>query len=147
MTQLNSTALRSEVFFVTADLPDLATLLAGLPADAEVHVLDATQDGLTQMTRLLAGRSGLDAIHILSHGSAGALQLGSSTLNDAALTSRATDLAQIGQSLSAEGDILLYGCNVAVGEVGAQFVGKLAQATGADVAASDNVTGAAAKGG
>ena len=144
MTQLKSTALRSEVFFVTGDLPDLATLLGGLPVNAEVHVLDATQDGLTQMASLLAGRSGLDAIHILSHGSSGALQLGTSTLNDAALTSRATDLAQIGQSLAAEGDILLYGCNVAAGDAGARFIGKLAQATGADVAASDDLTGAAA---
>jgi hypothetical protein len=142
-----STPIHQEVFFVTGDLSDLATLLAGLPANGEIHVLDATQDGLTQMVELLAGRSGLDAIHILSHGSTGALQLGTSTLNEAALTSRASDLALIGQSLSAEGDILLYGCNVAAGETGAQFVGKLAQVTGGDVATSTDLTGAASLGG
>ena len=147
MTRLNAAATPKQVFFVTGDLPDLATLLAGLPADAEVHVLDATQDGLAQMVGLLVGRNGLSAVHILSHGSSGALQLGSSTLNDATVASRASDLTLIGQSLAADGDILLYGCNVAQGAEGLQFITSLAQYTGADVAASSDATGAAVLGG
>ncbi len=137
----------SAVYFIDATLPDLHTLLAGLPLGADVQLIPAGQDGLQFMVDALAGRSGLGALHILSHGASGALQLGIATLNAATLASRAADLALIGQSLNGDGDILLYGCNVAASEVGAQFVGTLAQATGADVAASDDLTGAQALGG
>ena len=50
-------------------------------------------------------------------------------------------LASIGSALTAIGDILLYGCNVAQGGVGMQFISLLAQITGADVTASDDLTG------
>ncbi|MFZ4526239.1 MAG: DUF4347 domain-containing protein [Chlorobium sp.] len=53
----------------------------------------------------------------------------------------------MGSSLSPSGDILLYGCNVAAGAEGLAFVDALARLTHADVAASDDVTGAAALGG
>ena len=44
-------------------------------------------------------------------------------------------------------DRLLYGCDVAQGERGQAFIEQLAAATGADVAASNDPTGAAALGG
>lgn len=55
----------------------------------------------------------------------------------------AQQLAGIGAALSEHGDILLYGCNVAEGAMGLQFIDALAQATGADVAASTDTTGTA----
>jgi hypothetical protein len=42
---------------------------------------------------------------------------------------------------------LLYGCNVAQGELGQAFTSILSQWTGADVAASDDLTGSSAQGG
>ena len=50
-------------------------------------------------------------------------------------------------ALTQDADILLYGCNVGEGAVGRGFVAQLASLTGADVAASDDATGAAARGG
>ena len=38
--------LRRDVFFIDASLPDLFTLTSALPANAEIHLIDATQDGL-----------------------------------------------------------------------------------------------------
>ncbi len=49
--------------------------------------------------------------------------------------------------MGAEGDILLYGCYVAADGSGGAFLDALAEATGADVAASDDLTGADAQGG
>lgn len=43
--------------------------------------------------------------------------------------------------------ILLYGCNVAQGDVGQAFISALASSTGTDVAALTDLTGAAALGG
>ncbi len=138
---------RREVVFVDIGVADYQSLINGLPAGVDVVLLDASQDGLTQMAAYLDGQTGIGAIHVLSHGSSGSVRLGSMTLDAAALDARTEDLTRIGAALSAEGDILLYGCNVATGQTGAEFIGKLAQVTGADVAASDDVTGAAAKGG
>jgi len=135
------------VVFISADVKNYDTLLADLGNDVEVHILNTQQDGVLQMAAILQGRSDLDAIHILSHGNSGELFLGSTILNNDNLLLHSDALAQIGSSLSATGDILLYGCNVAQGETGVQFIHNLAQYTGADVAASNDLTGNAALGG
>ena len=144
------TSLGRDVFFIDALLPDLFTLTSALPANAEIHFIDATQDGLEQIAlelRGLQGESGIDAIHIFSHGSAGELLLGSTTLSSYNINSYAETLSQIGSSLSPSGDILFYGCNVGAGDEGRAFVESVARLTQADVAASDDVTGSAALGG
>lgn len=51
------------------------------------------------------------------------------------------DLALLGQHLTASGDILLYGCDVAQGYLGQEFIDLLANTTSADIAASDDATG------
>lgn len=85
--------------------------------------------------------TGYDAVHILSHG-AGNIRLGTTSLNDTALIRYQNELSKVGSSLTVDGDILVYGCNIAYSESGQEFIGKLAQATGADIAASDDLTGA-----
>ena len=135
------------IAFIEADVPDYQTLLAGLAPGTEVHVLDAGQDGLALMAQVLAGRSGIDALHIISHGREGTVSLGSLQLTSDNLAAHADDLAAIRAVLNPDADILLYGCDVGAGTNGATFVEDLAQATGADVAASTNSTGASALGG
>lgn len=44
-------------------------------------------------------------------------------------------------------NLLLYGCNVAAGDAGKEFITKLHALTGAEIAASKTLTGSAAKGG
>src|SRR5207344_319633 len=46
-----------------------------------------------------------------------------------------------------EADVLIYGCDVAEHADGKALVDALSRLTGTDVAASENLTGAAAKGG
>ena len=89
----------------------------------------------------------LDAIDIISHGKPGALMLGSGELNRTNLTQYAEQLVQLGSYLKEGGDILLYGCEVAQGKQGQAFIEQLAQLTGANIAASTNLTGAADLGG
>ena len=145
--QAISTVQRTEIVFIESNVADYQSLIKAIDPAKEVHVLDAATDGLTQMAQILAGRSAIDAIHVVSHGAEGAVQLGSVDLSEQTLQSRAVDLATIGAALNPDGDILLYGCNVAKGQAGVDFIGKLAQATGADVAASDDLTGNAARNG
>ena len=133
-----------EIVFIETNIADWQTLAAGVSPNAEVVLLDAARDGLAQMAEWASTHSDYDAIHILSHGSQGALQLGSVMLTDADLAEREDDLARLGNALTADGDLLLYGCGVAAGDEGIAFIRDLAAATGADVAASDDLTGAAA---
>ena len=143
-----STPGRHEVVVIDRSVPDLDTLLAGVPASAEVILIDSTRDGLDQLANALRGRTDIDAIHILSHGSEGDLRLGTSDLTAASIQGRyAADLAAIGAALSPDGDLLIYGCDFGGGAAGAHAVDLLAQATGADIAASDDATGDSALGG
>nr|WP_323697120.1 DUF4347 domain-containing protein [Thiorhodovibrio litoralis] len=71
------------------------------------------------------------------------LHLGSDKLVEATLNEAdvQTKLKQLGQALSVDGDLLLYGCELAAGPVGQRFIQRLAEITDADVAASINRTG------
>jgi hypothetical protein len=138
---------RKALYVFDSGIPDLQKLLAGLGADQRVAILDSGSDGVLQLADALSGESGLDAIHLFSHGSAGSLWLGSTVLDQANLSGYSAALAQIGSALSDSGDLLLYGCNVAQGDSGQAFIEQLAAATGADVAASTNLTGSSLAGG
>ncbi|MDQ6434886.1 DUF4347 domain-containing protein [Mesorhizobium sp. LHD-90] len=142
-----ATGSRNEVIFVDGRIDDLRSILEGADPGAEIVVIDPLRDGIAQIAEALAGRTGIDAIHIVSHGDEGTLLIGDSLLNSGNIAAHADALSGIGQSLTETGDILLYGCAVGRGEAGREFLDALAAATGADVAASDDVTGAAALGG
>ncbi|MEI6744612.1 MAG: DUF4347 domain-containing protein [Methylococcaceae bacterium] len=129
------------ILFVDISVSNYESLLIGLVSNVEVHVLNSNQDGILQITSILQGRSDLRSIQILSHGSNGSIAIGETTLNNSNLSSYSVALKLIGSSLSVTGDILLYGCNVVQDESGLGFITQLANLTGADVAASNNLTG------
>ncbi len=141
------TTLANQIVFIDGSLQNIDEILAGLAPGISVVVLDPTQDGLTQIAAALAGITDLSAIHIISHGSVGALQLGSTIVNGDNLAEYQAQLDAIGAALSPIGDLMLYGCDVALGDVGQGFIENLAALTGADVAASIDLTGAAFLGG
>ncbi|GEM_PF-1609977 len=144
LPELTIAGARTEIIFIEGNVPDLDALILGFGAGKEVIVLDSTQDGLQQIVGALEGRTGVDALHILSHGAAGSLNLGALTLNATNLNAHEDALQAIGSAMSADGDILLYGCEIGAGQ-GRDFIGELAIATGADIAASDDLTGAVAR--
>jgi hypothetical protein len=131
----------SELVVIDAGVADPDTLIAALPPGTAVLLLDPGRDGLEQIAAALQGRTGLTALHIVSHGAPGQIVLGSTLLGATTLAAHADALAALGAALAEHGDLLLYGCDVAVGEAGLAFIGQLAALTGADVAASDDPTG------
>ena len=127
-----------------AEEPQLQILRQG---DVEVVILDARYDGIEQVTDVLAQHRGLSAIHMLSHGASGNVGLATGRLDMDTLAQAKTSVETWGEALRQGGDILLYGCNVAAGEVGIDFIESLADITGADIAASTDNTGSARLGG
>ncbi|HBE54284.1 MAG TPA: hypothetical protein DDW76_37430, partial [Cyanobacteria bacterium UBA11369] len=108
------TNIRSrEIVFIDATVPDYQTLIDSAHAGTQVVLLDPSQDGIAQITAALQGGN-FSALHIVSHGSEGSIQLGSSILNAQTLeTEYAPSLQQWRESLTPDADILFYGCNVA----------------------------------
>jgi len=105
-------------------------------------LLSADSDGVTQLADYVSANPGFDAIHLISHGSPGLVALGSASLSEATLSGYTAQLNQIGAGLKAGGNLLIYGCDVAQGAVGQQFVAEMARMTRLDLAASTNKTGA-----
>ncbi|MFA6961388.1 MAG: Ig-like domain-containing protein [Opitutaceae bacterium] len=136
-----------EIVFVDTSVADWSVIASNVKADALVILLDPKRDGLAQIQSALAGFSNLDAIHIVSHGNEGELILSGKSYTAENIGQFKESLAAIGSSLSADGDILLYGCDVGKGTDGVALIGEIAKDTGADVAASTDLTGTALVGG
>ena len=136
----------ANLVFIDSAVEDLEQLVAGV-VNAEVVLLDPNQDGVAQITTVLSQRRDLDSIHVVSHGSAAQLALGNTHLNGDTLDAYANDLQGWSQALSEDADVLFYGCSVGHGPAGAVFVDQLGDLIGADIAASDDLTGSAALGG
>ncbi|WP_445245377.1 DUF4347 domain-containing protein [Microcoleus sp. OTE_8_concoct_300] len=132
------------IVFIDSGLDDYQTLAGGVLPGAEVIILDKNGNGVEQITTQLqtiaAAGGTVDQVHIFSHGNSGSLQLGSVTLNSDNLPEYESLLQGWRNALSDQADIVLYGCDVAAGS-GIDFVDRLGELTGADIAASTDRTG------
>ena len=139
----------TEVAFVDAGVPNASVLVDDLrSAGIDVHLLDANSDGLLQIADIVSNYDDLDAVHIISHGLQGELLLGNAAIgSDQIGTEYAAALQQIGSAITSEGDILIYGCNLAGSEDGRDLLETFSDLTGADVAGSNDLTGHASRGG
>lgn len=137
-----------QIAFVDSGLKNVDDLIASL-TDATVYLIDAQQDGISVISNALSQRQqsgeGISSVHIFTHGDAGELQLGATTLTADNLTDYGGAIASWGNSET--GDILLYGCDVAKGETGNAFINQFAALTGADIQASNDITGSSQLGG
>jgi hypothetical protein len=145
-TAITANPGRQEIAFVDAGIEGYEALVDAIDPAIETVVVDADADGLQVLLATLVEHSDVDAVHLLGHGSEGSQRLGIATLEAETLDGLAVQLAEMGQQLSDDADILLYGCYVGDGS-GALFVNELATLTGADVAASTDKTGNDAAGG
>jgi hypothetical protein len=140
-----------DIVFVDQSVNSYQSLIDGIVPSAlggqmTVVILDEAQDGVQQISDTLAqyAEDRVSAVHIVSHGDAGSVQLGNTTLDSNSLGAYQDELLGWGDALTEDGDLLFYGCSVGQGAVGQTFVNQLSNITGADIAASDNLTGNAA---
>ncbi|MDY6993149.1 MAG: DUF4347 domain-containing protein, partial [Pseudomonadota bacterium] len=138
----NSIHTPQEIIFIDAQLQAYEQLIQ--PGQT-IFVLAPNQDGIQQITNVLTRYADVKAIHLVSHGLPGQIQLGTTWLHLANLEHYRQALTQWFHTSAPE--ILIYGCQVAQGAEGMAFIHKLAQLTAAHVAASNDLTGHASKGG
>ncbi len=131
---------------IDQSMADWRNLVLHAPFDAELLLLDRHSDGVKQISdflgqQQLTGSRPFDTVAIVSEGSKAKLQLGNGLLESSNLAGYADELRSWGGALKANADILIFGCNVGAGSEGAGFVRQLAELTGADIAASNDLSG------
>src|ERR1700677_2693724 len=109
MTQRPTIELR-EIAFVDPNIPDRASLLAGLRPEVEAIVLDASKPALAEIAATLESRGSFDVVHIVAHGAPGEVSFAGGALTRGSLNDHGADLFAIGRSLEG-GDLLLWRCN------------------------------------
>ncbi|MGZ5526497.1 MAG: DUF4347 domain-containing protein [Methylomonas sp.] len=145
--------VRQELVFVDTDVKNYQELINDIynQSDAErniqVILLDNNLDGIQQITEALSQYNNLDAVHLISHGSDGSIDIGNSQLNFESLTRNQETIIAWGNSFTKNGDLLIYGCDVAETQFGQNFISYLSELTHTDVAASNDATGNSSLGG
>jgi glucose/arabinose dehydrogenase len=137
---------QSKIIFIDPSVEDYQSL-SPTTQGSEVIVLDANSNGIQQITEVLKERKNISSVHIVSHGTSANLYLGMAQLSLDNLNSYKSAIGSWTQALSPYADILLYGCNVAAGDKGNTFIERLSNLTGADIAASIDLTGSDRLGG
>ena len=150
-TQANTPADRAvEVVLLNGDLPNLNNFLTALQRESSerslnVYQLNSSTDGLEQLQAILANHDRVDAVHLFSHGSAGAFSLGGNLIDLDSAQSRSADLAKLANQFSDHADFFLYGCET--GLQGEPLLAYLSQQLRVDIAASTDITSNPAQGG
>jgi hypothetical protein len=103
----------STIVFIDAAVADYQTLLDRVKLGVEAILIDSHRDGVEQISEVLANRTNIDSIHLVSHGGPGSLQLGKTRLSVDNLEAYSQQLQQWRRALTIDADILIYGCNVA----------------------------------
>ncbi len=143
------TSMRHEILFIDSRTPDYLELLDDIQKRDgniayEIFILDSGRDGIEQVSDVLAQYDQIDAVHFISHGTNGAVQLGSNWLSQENLAAYSSAIERWGSALSNQADLLFYGCDLAGTAEGVSLIQSLSQLSGADVAASNDLTGNAA---
>ncbi|NVD99869.1 Ig-like domain-containing protein [Massilia sp. BJB1822] len=139
---------RKEAVFVDVALKDYRQLEAAVRPGLAVLEIDSRRDALAQIAAWAAQHEGYDAVHILSHGGEARFLAAAGAAPGASLDAAVREeWRALGQALKPEGDLLLYGCDVAGGAAGQSWMASVADTAGVDLAASINKTGAQSQGG
>ncbi|SMF51177.1 Cadherin-like, partial [Alteromonadaceae bacterium Bs31] len=134
-----------ELIFVDSSVEDKDALIEEIKSNSDsefqVFTLDANGNGLEQISLFLAQYAGVKSVHLLSHGDDAKLKLGTVWLNNDNIEQHSEQMEQWQAALSDNADLLIYGCDLAANDNGLELMEQIAQATLADVAASNDATG------
>ena len=113
-----------ELVFIDSTVEQSDQLVEGLleqkndGRSLEIYFLESDRDGIEQIGEILTGRSGVDAVHLVSHGTDGRVNLGNTWLSNDNLDSYAQNLASWSNALRDGADLLIYGCDLASNDDG-----------------------------
>ncbi|MEM8830377.1 MAG: DUF4347 domain-containing protein [Cyanobacteria bacterium P01_G01_bin.19] len=115
-------------------------LIAGVNPHSVVILLDPRQSSIVQIDRLIKQYPNATSLHLVSHGTPGSLNLGETNLNRESL-GRYKEILSSWPNYLQETSLYIYGCRVAAGRQGEDFLQQLHNLTQAKIAASTKVVG------
>ncbi len=124
--------------FIDPSIDSFQYFIENVIQSVEIVPLNLTQDSLKQVADYLKEKQEISEVHIISHGSPGCLNLGKTQLS---LDNLENYSHLLKQSFSAVDSLILYGCHLAKGKTGQNFIKKLHQITGKNIAATASLTG------
>ena len=111
----NTITVGRELAVINGNIKDLDSILAQIDQNFDVLILQ-NNNGLAELNDFLdAQDNSYSAIHFIVHGYNGEMTLNGETVDNS--TFNAADWEAVGEHLTADGDILLYGC----GRIGHSF--------------------------
>tara|TARA_B100001248_G_scaffold262467_1_gene258644 strand:- start:196 stop:1875 length:1680 start_codon:yes stop_codon:yes gene_type:complete len=125
---------------VNENIPKYEQLLNNIKSDTIIEVIPANVNGISLLHEIIQKYSNIESLHIISHGIPGKIHLGNVKLSIDQLDEYSY-FEDINQYFTHNGEILLYGCNVAAYEKGKNFIDTFAEKTGLIVTASTNIVG------
>ncbi|MBW4615604.1 MAG: DUF4347 domain-containing protein [Desmonostoc vinosum HA7617-LM4] len=137
----------SILLIVDSQVQDYLYLLSGVQSGVQIAVVDAHQDGVKQITEILQQGYGWRQVHLISHGSPGCLHLGNTELSLATIAEYKFALHKWSKCFQPGGELFIYGCQVAAGNAGEEFLSQLHHILKVEIAASRTLTGNSALGG
>lgn len=115
-------------------------LVAGVKPNSKLLVLDPRRDSIEQIDELIQQYPNVESLHLVSHGTPGSLNLGLTKLDLESLA-RYRDTLKSWSNHLKNADLYIYGCQVARGKQGEDFLQQLHYLTLANLAASTEVVG------
>lgn len=142
---------------IDAGVEEADALAAGLIDGAKLLMLDPTQDAIAQITEAV-GRSRIQSLHIVAHGSPGCLHFSGGDLTLANLPDYAEQIESWFEERSlsrrsrekvkdSAGFLSLYACNLAKGDAGESFIEHLQHLAGVSIHAANRRVSSSAAGG
>ena len=135
------------IVIIDGSVDDLKVLKAGFEPGAEVVVLHPQLNGIEQISTLVSRRKNLQKVHLISHGSSASLKLGACELNLDNINNYATEIETWFANSYEDTSLFIYGCQVAAERKGENFVQRLSELTGANIAAATQTVGSPMRGG
>lgn len=148
---------QASIIFVDAQVAEYNYFLNSLQPHTAVYLLPQSEDGVEYIEQVLqqypTRGEAIAHIHIISHGFPGGLFLGSTELTLTTLNQYEVALTQwfsdyhcqnpifSSSSFVSPPQLFLYGCHVAAGDAGEEFLKKLQSITGAALHASTTAIG------
>ena len=146
--ELTGPAAPRQLVVVDPQLDDIDVLASGISGPGiDLVTLRADSDPLAQIEAALGHSGQVSAVHIFSHATAGQFTLSGLAIDQELVSARADAVARWSENLTDDATLFLYGCNLAETVAGRSLVDRMAELTGATVAASTDLTGSPLLGG
>lgn len=138
----NTETDRHELLIINSNTYGTDIIIEEAGEGKDILVLDiASADPMADIAAFMAEKDyDYDAVHFVTHGDETGILVGTRHITEGEY------FAPMKDHLAEDADIMIYGCDTAAAENGQAFLQEMADATGADIAASVDSTGSSAYG-